>query len=177
MPVVLIVGADGQLLDPVTGQLEAGAFAVLRAPSTQTALAAVRHTSPDAIIVAAALPDLEPAELCRLLRREPRITPHTAIFIAGELPSRDARRAVLRAGASDILGQPLDVAELLLKLDAYVRLKTLAEEMQAASLVDRETTGLRGASRSWERCRCGRTARSRASCSRSRWRTTARYPR
>jgi len=139
MPVVLIVGADGQLLDPVTGQLEAGAFAVLRAPSTQAALAAVRHTSPDAIIVAAALPDLEPAELCRLLRREPRITPHTAIFIAGELPSRDARRAVLRAGASDILGQPLDVAELLLKLDAYVRLKTLAEEMQAASLVDRET--------------------------------------
>ena len=139
MAVVLIVGADGQLLDPVAGQLEAGGYAVLRAASTQAALAAVRDTSPDGIIVAATVPDLEPAELCRLLRREPRITPHTAIFIAGELPSRDARRAVLRAGASDILGPPLDVAELLLKLDAYVRLKTLAEEMQAASLVDRET--------------------------------------
>ncbi len=139
MTVVLIVGADGQLLDPVAGQLEAGGYAVLRAPSTQAALAAVRHTSPDAIVVAAPFPDLEPAELCRLLRREPRITPHTAIFMAGELPSSDARLAALRAGASDILGQPLDVAELLLKLDAYAQLKTLAEEMQSASLVDRET--------------------------------------
>jgi len=139
MAVVLMVGADGQLLDPVAGQLEAGAHAVLRAQSTQAALAVVRHSSPDAIVVAATLPDLEPAELCRLLRREPRITPHTGIFIAGELPSSDARRAALSAGASDILGQPLDVAELLLKLDTYTQLKTLAEELQAASLVDRET--------------------------------------
>jgi len=139
MAVVLIIGADGQLLDPVAGQLEAAGYAVLRAPSTQAALATVRHTSPDAIVVAAALPDVEPAELCRLLRREPRITPHTAIFIAGELTSSDARLAALRAGASDILGQPLDVAELLLKLNGYAQLKSLAEEMQSASLVDRET--------------------------------------
>ncbi len=139
MALVLIVGADGQLLDPVAAELEVGGHAVLKVPSAPAALAAVRRNSPDAIVVAAALPDLEPAELCRLLRREPRITPHTGIFIAGELPSSDARRAALSAGASDILGQPLDVAELLLKLDTYTQLKTLAEEMQAASLVDRET--------------------------------------
>jgi len=139
MAVVLIIGADGQLLDPVAAQLEAAGYAVLRAPLTQAALAAVRHTSPDAIIVAAVLPDVEPAELCNLLRRAPRITRHTAIFIVGELASREARLAALRAGASDIFGQPLDVAELLVKLDAYVEFKTLAEEVQSASLVDRET--------------------------------------
>jgi len=139
MAVVLIIGADGQLLDPVAGQLEAAGYAVLRAPSTQAALATVRSTSPDAIVVAAALPDVEPAELCHLLRCAPHITRHTAIFIVGELASRDARLTALRAGASDIFGQPLDVAELLLKLDAYVQFKTLAEEVQSASLVDRET--------------------------------------
>ncbi len=139
MALVLIVGADGQMLDPVAGQLETGGYAVLRAPSTETALAAVRHTSPDAIVVATALPDMEPAELCVLLRREPRVTRHTPIFIVGELASRDARLAALRAGASDIFGEPLDVTEMLIKLDSYAQLKTLAEQMQWTSHVDRET--------------------------------------
>lgn len=138
MASVLIVGADGPLLDPIAGQLEAE-YTVLHATSTQATLEAVRRTSPDAIIVAADLPDGEPAELCRLLRRAPRVKPHTAIFIAGDLASRDARLAALRAGASDIFGQPLDVAELHLKLDSYVQLKTLAEQIQSASLVDGET--------------------------------------
>jgi len=139
MALVLIVGVDGPLLDPVAEQLEAGGYGVLRATTTQAALAAVRRTAPDAILVAAVLPDGEPAELCRLLRREPRVTPHTAIFIAGDLVSRDARLATLRAGASDIFRQPLDVAELLLKIDAYAQLKNLAEQIQSAWLVDRET--------------------------------------
>src|SRR6266481_6427375 len=139
MALVLIVGADGQLLEPVAGELEACGHAVVRVPSAPAALAAVRRTSPDAIVVAAALPEVEPAELCRLLRRAPSVTPHTPLFIVGELRSRNARLAALRAGASDIFGEPVDVSELLLKLDTYVQLKTLAEQMQSVSLVDPET--------------------------------------
>ena len=138
MPSILIVGADGALLDPVAGQLEAG-YTIQRATSAQAALEAVRRTAPDAIIIAADLPDGKLAELCRLLRRAPRVTPHTAIFIVGDLRSRDGRLAALRAGASDILREPLDVAELLLKLGSYAQLKQLAEQIQSASLVDRET--------------------------------------
>jgi PleD family two-component response regulator len=139
MPVVLIASADAQLFEHVAGELEAGGYAALRAPSGQAALAAVRRARPDAILVDANLPDLEQAELCRLLRREPHVTPHTAIFITGARQPRDLRLAVLRAGASDILGQPLDVAELLIKLGGCTLLKTLAEQNQSGSLLDRET--------------------------------------
>jgi len=139
MAVALIVSADGQLLGPVPGELEAGGYAVQRVPSAQAALAAVRRTSPDAIVVAAALPDMQPAELCLRLRGAARVSPHTPILIVGELASRDARLAALRAGASCIFGEPLDVAELLIKLDSYAQLKTLAEQMQSNSLLDRET--------------------------------------
>ena len=38
MAVVLIVSADGQLLGPVPGELEAGGYAVQRVPSAQAAL-------------------------------------------------------------------------------------------------------------------------------------------
>jgi PleD family two-component response regulator len=139
MAVVLIVSADGQLPDRVAAELAAGAYAVQRAPSAQAALAAVARTSPDAIVVAAALPDMEPAELCVLLRRAPYVTGHTPIFIVGELASRDARLAALRGGASDIFDEPLDVTEMVIKLDSYAQLKTLAEQMQSISHVDRET--------------------------------------
>jgi two-component system cell cycle response regulator len=139
MAVVLVVSADGQFLDLVVEELEAATYAVRRVSSAQAALAAVRGSSPDAIVVAAALPDADTDELCRLLRSAPRVTPHTPIFIVGELGSRDARLAALRAGASDIFTEPIDGAELLSKLDAYAQLKTLAEQMQSASHVDRET--------------------------------------
>ena len=82
---------------------------------------------------------MQPAELCLRLRGAARVSPHTPILIVGELASRDARLAALRAGASCVFGEPLDVAELLIKLDSYAQLKTLAEQMQSNSLLDRET--------------------------------------
>src|SRR6266850_786415 len=97
MALVLIVGAHGQPLDPVAAELEVGGHVVLKVPSAPAALAAVHRTSPDAIIVAAALPDAEPAELCRQLRRAPSVTPQTPILIVGELASRDTQLAAPRA--------------------------------------------------------------------------------
>src|SRR6266513_861181 len=98
MAVVLIISADGELPDRVAAELAAGAYALQRVPSAKAALAAVARTSPDAIVIVA------------------------------ELASRDARLAALRAGASDIFDEPLDVTEMLIKLDSYAQLKTLAEQ-------------------------------------------------
>jgi len=139
MAVVLVASAHGALLQQVAGELEAGGYGVVRAASGHAALTAVRQARPDAILIDAPLPDVQATELCRLLRRDPHVTPHTAILVADGQASRDVRLDVLRAGASDILSPPLDVAELLVKLDAYTHLKTVAEQTQAASLVDAET--------------------------------------
>jgi PleD family two-component response regulator len=136
---ILVVSVRDALLEQVAGDLKTGGHAVTRAPSGEAALTATRRARPDAILVDAGLPDMAAADLCRLLRREPHVTPHTAIFIAGGQASRDARLAALGAGASDVLGEPLDVAELVLKIDHCLKLKTAAEQIQLASLVDPET--------------------------------------
>ena len=141
MATILVASAHEALIEQVAGELEAGGHAVARAPSAQAALAAARRGRPDAILVDAGLTDIDVPDLCRLLRREPHVTPHTAIFVTGaaEPASRDARLAALAAGASDVLGQPVDVAELALKVDRWTKLKTAAEQIQLAGLVDPET--------------------------------------
>jgi PleD family two-component response regulator len=139
MSLVLVVSAHDSLLAQVAGELEAAGHAVARAPSGQAALAAAGRARHDAILIDAALPDIDAADLCRFLRREPHVTPHTPIFIAGGPASRDTRLAALGAGASDVLAEPLDGAELALKVDHSTKLKTAAEQLQLASLVDPET--------------------------------------
>jgi PleD family two-component response regulator len=139
MAVILVVSAHDALLEQLAGDLEAGGHAVARAPSGQAALAAAHRSRHDAILVDAGLPDMDAADLCRLLRQEPHVTPHTAIFLAGGPASRDARLAALGAGASDVLGQPLDAAELVLKVEHCTKLKAAAERLHLTSLVDPET--------------------------------------
>jgi len=97
----------------------------------------VRRARPDAILVDAGLD--ESVRLCGRLRREPHVGAHTAILVTGQPTPRDARLAALRAGAWDILDQPFDVEELLLKLDSFTQIKTLVERTESSNFVDPET--------------------------------------
>ncbi|HEV8304170.1 MAG TPA: response regulator [Gemmatimonadales bacterium] len=137
MALVLVASPHEPLVHHVAGKLEASGTTVLPATSGDEAVEAVRHAHPDAILVDAALH--ESVQLCSRLRQEPHVGPHTAILVTGGPAPRDARLAALRAGAWDILDQPLDIEELLLKLETFAQRKTLAERTESSSLVDPET--------------------------------------
>jgi len=122
--------------------LAPGGYAFLRAYNGRQAMELARETSPDFIILAAELPDLPGVDVCRSLRKEQRISPNTPILItaSGRL-NREARLAVLKAGAWDVLGWPIDGEEVLLKLDLYTKAKFEADRAREESNVD-HVTGL-----------------------------------
>ena len=139
-PAVLLAAREPTLIRTMTAMLERNGVALLRADSADVALRVARLEHPDLIVVDADGPSANGIEVCRQLRHEPHIGPHTPILItATARPSRPERLAALRAGAWDVLDKPLDPEETLLRINAYVRPKLVADVAMAEGLVDADT--------------------------------------
>jgi PleD family two-component response regulator len=117
-------------------------YAVLRAYTGRQLLGLVRSAQPDLIMVDVRLPDMRGVDVCRALRDDPHFPEETPIiFTSSGTPERDERLEAFRAGAWEIVSQPLDAEVLLLKLDAYMRGKRAVDRLRDESLLD-QATGL-----------------------------------
>lgn len=142
LPLVLLGGNGQEATRWLKTLLENGGYAVLQERSAQHMLERARSTEPDLIVVDAELPDMAGAELCGLLRGDPRVSTSTPILLAVREPaSRTQRLDALRAGAWECITPPHDADEILLKIGAYVRAKLDADRARAEGLLD-PTTGL-----------------------------------
>jgi len=117
-------------------------YAVLRAYTGRQLLGLVRSAQPDLIMLDMRLPDMRGVDVCRALRDDPHFPDETPIiFTSSGTPGREERVEAFKAGAWEIVSQPLDSELLLLKLDAYMRGKRAADRLRDESLVD-QATGL-----------------------------------
>ncbi|MGH7621658.1 MAG: GGDEF domain-containing response regulator, partial [Gemmatimonadaceae bacterium] len=117
-------------------------YAVLRAYTGRQMLGLVRGAQPDLIMVDVRLPDMRGVDVCRALRDDPHFAEETPIiFTSSGTPGRDERVEAFKAGAWEVVSQPLDTELLLLKLDAYMRGKRAVDRLRDESLLD-QATGL-----------------------------------
>lgn len=117
-------------------------YAVLRAYTGRQLLGLVRSAQPDLIMVDVRLPDMRGVDVCRALRDDPHFPDETPIiFTSSGAPERDERLEAFKAGAWEIVSQPLDAEVLLLKLDAFMRGKRAVDRLRDESLLD-QATGL-----------------------------------
>lgn len=139
-PVVLIANDQEWSARSLESILAPNGFRVLRAYTGRQALEQAREHRPDLIILDAQMPDMHGFDICRELRRDPRISPATPIILTTAGPSGRAQRLeAYRAGAWEFLGQPLDGEALVLKLQAFVRSKVEVDRLREESLLDQQT--------------------------------------
>lgn len=139
-PAVLLAAREPLLVHSISTMLEPNGVAVLAADSPEIALRVARLEHPDLILVDNEGYASGGIEVCRQLRHEPHVGPHTPILLASSAhPTRPERLAALRAGAWDVLDKPLDLEETLLRINAYVRPKLVADVAIADALVDPDT--------------------------------------
>jgi diguanylate cyclase (GGDEF)-like protein len=141
-PVVLIVDDQEWSTRSLESILAPSGFAVMRSYTAHKGLErAVAHL-PDLVIFDVDLPDGSGFELCRELRRDPKLGERTPILLScPERPTRQQRLEAFRAGAWDVIGYPVDAEELVFRLDAYAKAKFESDRMQDDGLID-ESTGL-----------------------------------
>src|SRR2546425_12124646 len=103
-PIVLIASVEEH---PLVGALERRRYAVVQVQTGALAVEWARNFQPDAIMLAADLPDMTGIDASRLLHADLRIGHNVPILIiATDKPTPEQRVAALRAGAWDFVRHP-----------------------------------------------------------------------
>src|SRR5213593_2488651 len=141
-PRILIASDQNHALSDVVRSLGRRGYSVLRVFAEASVLERARTARPDVVVLDAALGEGQALDLSRTLRADPSIGSSTPILLL--VPSRPGHQdhlTALRAGVWELVRQPLDVAELLGKLDRYVLVKVERDGVSRRDLVD-DVTGL-----------------------------------
>lgn len=141
-PLVLVANDQewsARTLESVLGQ---AGFAVVRAYTGKQAVDVARRTQPDAVILDVGMPDIGGIEVCHRLRTDVGLSQSTPIVMTTAGPaSRALRLEALRAGAWELLGEPIDSEALLLKMHAFVQSKREIDRVRDSAVID-PVTGL-----------------------------------
>ena len=88
-----------------------------------------RFWQPHAILISIEFEDTNPLRVCRELLVD-TLTGHIPVVVMLQVNERQARLQALEAGVVDIVIKPLDIEELLLRVQAAIRLTT--ERLEAS---------------------------------------------
>src|SRR2546423_5720292 len=141
-PRILIASDQNHALSDVVRSLGRRGYSVLRVFAQASVLERARTARPDVIVLDAELGDGQAFDLSRTLRTDPSIGSGTPILLlVPKRPGRQDHLTALRAGVWELVRQPLNVSELLGKLDRYVLVKVERDGVSRRDLVD-DVTGL-----------------------------------
>ncbi|MFJ7903502.1 response regulator transcription factor [Streptomyces sp. NPDC096198] len=115
---VLVVDDDPAIRRSLERGLRLGGFRVRTAGSGAEALAAVRDSPPDVLVLDVSMPGISGIEVCTRLRDEGRDLP---VLMLSALDETADRIAGLQAGGDDYLVKPFALQELVLRLGALLR--------------------------------------------------------
>ena len=125
---LLIAHPDDDLRRLVRAEAVAARHAVLEARTGDAALEICRLQRPDVVLVADGLRAPGGAELLDVVKRDIDLF-RTAIVVSGAHLEATDVRAALERGAHDVLREPVEPAEVVARLQAAARTKTLQEEL------------------------------------------------
>ncbi len=120
-------------------ELESAGYSVLEAADGEQALAMAIEHQPDTILLDIEMPVMDGYETVTALKEEPRTADIPVVFLTGRTDAADVVRA-LKLGGHDYVRKPPEAAELLARVRAALRVKTLQDQLRSrADDLDRMT--------------------------------------
>ncbi len=114
---ILVVDDEPNIVASVRTLLTGAGYAVTTAVTGRGALASIERDPPDVVVLDLGLPDLDGAEMCRLIR-EDRSVPIVVLSARG---TESDKVLALDAGADDYVTKPFGSAELLARIRVALR--------------------------------------------------------
>jgi len=126
---VLIVDdiADNRALARAT--LEDENYEVILAASGREGIEAFEKTQPDCVVLDIRMPDLDGFKVCQRIRTLPKGAEVPILFLTA-LRDIDAFDSALQAGADDFLTKPVRPAELVVRVQAALKLRKMGAELR-----------------------------------------------
>ncbi|MCY4526330.1 MAG: response regulator, partial [Anaerolineaceae bacterium] len=120
MPSVLIVEDEEVLLRNLETRLRDDGYQVFTAPDGEEALAHIRDTPPDLVVLDIMLPKLDGLSVCRILRKDISLASLPIIMLTARGTEVD-RIVGLESGADDYIVKPFGLGEFLARVRAVLR--------------------------------------------------------
>lgn len=126
-PKVLVVDDNEQNRALVQTTLEEEGYRVIVASSGQAGLVAFDAEAPDCALLDVRMPGMDGLSLCRAIRARPNGIDTPLVFLTA-LRDVETFDEALRAGADDFLTKPVRPTELLVRVQAALKLRRLTSE-------------------------------------------------
>ncbi len=120
MPSVLIVEDEETLLRNLEVRLRDDGYQVHGASDGEEAMAFIRATPPDLVVLDIMLPSLDGLSICRMLRKDSALA-HLPIIMLTARGTEVDRIVGLESGADDYIVKPFSLGEFLARVRAVLR--------------------------------------------------------
>lgn len=121
--VMLMIDDDEQVVYAVSRFLKRKDWDFYGAFTGTEGLKKASELHPDVVLLDVQLPDMEGWEICRRLKSDAALSGVSVVMVSGARLNPPDKALGLQSGADDFLGKPFNLTELLLRLDAIMRIK------------------------------------------------------
>src|SRR5580658_2865877 len=108
--------------------LEAAGYEIDEAENGLQALEKIAIRPPDVILLDLMMPRMDGFEVCRRLKKDVR-TAHIPVLIVTALSERQERLMGIEAGANDFLNKPIDIQDVILRVNNAIYAKHLHDQL------------------------------------------------
>src|SRR5882762_1557849 len=127
MPKILVVDDEPDALELIKFNLRAAGYDVVTAADGDEALKKARSLLPALIILDLMLPEVDGLEVCKILRRDPRVSATPIIMLTAKAAEID-RVLGLELGADDYVTKPFSPRELVLRVKKLLQRGQISKE-------------------------------------------------
>lgn len=122
---ILIVEDDGDISQMLNELLTGQGYETMQAFSGTEALLCLEKRVPEAVILDLMLPGMDGEDVLRGIKED---YPRVGVIVSSARDDVQTRVSLLRAGADDYVVKPFDTEELLARLEAVLRRRTVSGE-------------------------------------------------
>ena len=155
---ILVVDDLQTNLDVLERMLGSQGYRVLTAHDGEEALAIVAREQPDVVLTDVRMPRRDGFGLCRALKAAAATRLIPVVLMTGASEADDRLQAI-EAGATDLLGKPIDLPELKARVRSLMQLKHYTDELDSAEVVLRSLALMIEARDAYTQGHCERLAR------------------